>query len=356
MDLGRSVGSGSRASTRSSGMELERSLGGRSRYSTSSEPIVARRGTASPERTGSLDDDNDNDSLSKSPGSKSSSRAPRTSASRRTFAAPKRPPQFATRPSHVSIKTDRMDHMTDESLIGVVEGGRSFHRSQRNKVGPDISVVGIQKADKSKTAWGKVKKCFVLLLKVALVAGFIVYGVFLIMNFNGYKMRSGEPSAVETLNDAVEEERTGERNQTSQSGGVTNDIVTLMTGQASLSAHLTHDTAIEGESDAVHVAHQDLDHDRINELAQVILEHQVSIPEALIYTDEILSNLTGGSPQLQSLLWLAGSDAVTSAEATRDVQHLKLLQRYSLAVFYVSCYESRFTKLSAAELKRLETN
>lgn len=158
--------------------------------------------------------------------------------SRKRFAAPGRPTKYATRPSHVNIgrgegNNDNSNNrpverdVADSSLIGVVEGRVIFHRNSMGKnnlmMDPEIAAAmggphqqRIKK--KRKTTWDHTKKSLVVLLKVAIVAGFVAYGVYIIASYtapgsvgNSEATKDGlwtEPSSINTA--TLSDDRNGE--------------------------------------------------------------------------------------------------------------------------------------------------
>ena len=334
----------------------------------------------------------------------------RMSTSRKNFAAPGRPTKYATRPSHVNIKREDLDN----SLIGVVEGRVSFHRTNRHKgilITSDGSVTGVQTAGKQKkTAWDKTKASLVLLLKVAVVTSFVAYGIFVIASFSApgsdeaskdgilvkpgtIEGRSGElPSKVQVTNadqnivnihvthhpqeiqesvaSAARTDKDGEKvhvrsgeiqGATLLAGSGDNDEVKVHVShhsqessnrngelQGAILAILVSDAATDDDathSDVrVHVSHHNENpshipltaQNKIYALEQIILQHEISLPSVLNYSFHVETNMTSINPQVRALTWMAHSDAFDVADASRDVQHEKLLQRYALGVLYYS--------------------
>ncbi|CAB9506916.1 LRR receptor-like serine threonine-protein kinase At4g08850-like [Seminavis robusta] len=248
----------------------------------------------------------------------------RTSVGRKSLVAPGRPHKFATRPSHVQIR--RSDLITDESLIGVVEGRSGFQRSQQSRHKADVSNAdAIDPSKKKQTALDRTRGLFVFLTKVFIVIGFIAYGVYLNLRFNEFAAAEKAGEATKTMSQFVDDGRSGEIKVEEMSP---NNIDVITHNGDQVEVHMSHHPPSPAPPDLI-----------LGELASIVLRHEISLPEALNYDHEDAGGGTAStmmSPQRRALLWLAQSDALAIAEESRDIRFVRLLQRYSLAVFFYS--------------------
>jgi hypothetical protein len=289
---------------------------------------------------------NDRDSLDGTSQRSTRSTKSRTSVGRMSLVAPVRPHKFATRPSHVSIRMD--DLITDESLIGVVEG-RAGHLNRSNSPTgtPDVSnTEALDPSKRKQTALDRTKVVFVLLLKIMVVVAFIAYGVYVNLQFNEFTPRAT------SIGEAVTTKETTSRVEATLTAEIQPPAEAISTVEATKSIHqvngdgrtgeIQKDVATSNVYQGSHESAHTVQHPPspappdliIGELASIILRHEVSLPDVLGGEEKVDKDTL--NPQKRSLIWLAQSGTLANAEESRDFQFERLLQRYALAVLYYS--------------------
>jgi len=317
--------------------------------------------------------------------------------SRKTFSAPVRPSKYMSRPSQVHVKRNVTNDELATSLMGVVEGRISFNRRKRTFDPTNAASTTTASSENSKNSellGDKTKQKLVALVKLVVVAAFLVYGVFVIVSFSAPGSMQTDTASTSTsstfasrdgavtwytkpIQPYQEQQRVGDtvnvhvvphsskngesgtdddseikvhlsqrpRTTTKPTTTTTTTIITTTklpantrSGEVPISVQdngiNTFADQIAGGNDKDVQVHVSQHYSNIHSLEKMLLNHQISLPSLLNYSRYVtnIRNTPQPNAQVRTLLWLSQSHHSDNLRLNDE----QLIQRYALGVLYFS--------------------